>query len=104
MNAITEFISTYNLTGVLIGLCTFFIIGIFHPLVTKGEYYFGVKIWWAFLIAGVATFIAALAVRNIFGSICLGVVSFSCFWSILEVFHQKKRVEKGWFPKNPKRK
>ncbi|MBQ5864199.1 MAG: DUF4491 family protein, partial [Bacteroidales bacterium] len=28
----------------------------------------------------------------------------SSFWSILEVFEQKKRVEKGWFPKNPKRK
>ncbi|MBR3828897.1 MAG: DUF4491 family protein, partial [Bacteroidales bacterium] len=24
--------------------------------------------------------------------------------SILELFKQKKRVEKGWFPKNPKRK
>ncbi len=24
--------------------------------------------------------------------------------SLIELFHQKKRVEKGWFPKNPKRK
>ncbi|MBQ3320300.1 MAG: DUF4491 family protein, partial [Spirochaetia bacterium] len=22
---------------------------------------------------------------------------------IIELFHQKKRVEKGWFPKNPRR-
>jgi hypothetical protein len=26
-------------------------------------------------------------------------VAFSSFWSILELFEQKKRVEKGWFPK-----
>ncbi|MBR2492199.1 MAG: DUF4491 family protein, partial [Paludibacteraceae bacterium] len=34
-------------------------------------------------------------------SIVLGVVAFSSFWSILEVFHQRKRVERGWFPKGP---
>ena len=27
-----------------------------------------------------------------------------CFWSIKEVFEQRERVRKGWFPKNPKRK
>ena len=30
--------------------------------------------------------------------------AFSSFWSILELFQQEKRVERGWFPKNPKRK
>ena len=34
----------------------------------------------------------------------LGVIAFSSFWSIKEVFDQRKRVEKGWFPENPKRK
>jgi hypothetical protein len=34
----------------------------------------------------------------------LGVVGCSCLWSILELFEQKKRLEKGWFPMNPKRK
>lgn len=29
--------------GILIGVVTFFLIGIFHPLVIKGEYYFGKK-------------------------------------------------------------
>ncbi|OYP40493.1 hypothetical protein CG709_05125 [Lachnotalea glycerini] len=29
---------------------------------------------------------------------------FSCFWSVQELVEQEKRVEKGWFPKNPKRK
>ena len=34
----------------------------------------------------------------------LGVVGCSCLWSILEIFEQKERVKKGWFPMNPKRK
>ena len=43
-----EFIEQYNLTGLVIGLATFLIIGLFHPLVIKGEYHFGVKIWFVF--------------------------------------------------------
>ena len=35
---IHEFITQYNLQGVVIGLMTFLIIGLFHPLVIKGEY------------------------------------------------------------------
>ena len=94
-----EFIQTYNLTGVIIGLSTFLIIGLFHPLVIKGEYYFGVKCWWAFLLLGIAGIIAALLIHNTIGSILCGVTAFSSFWGIGELFQQKKRVEKGWFPK-----
>ena len=28
----------------------------------------------------------------------------SSFWSIGELFEQRKRVEKGWFPKRPEKK
>ena len=45
----------------------------------------------------------SLAVENGLLSPVLGVIGCSCFWSILEIFEQKKRVEKGWFPMNPKR-
>jgi len=31
----------------------------------------------------------------------LGVVGFSSFWSILELFKQRQRVNKGWFPEGP---
>ncbi len=93
-----------NFHGILIGVATFFIIGLFHPLVIKAEYYIGVKSWWLFLLCGLATLFASLLVENNDLSILLGVISFSSFWSIGEVFHQKKRVEKGWFPANPKRK
>ena len=34
-----EFLTQYNLTGLVIGVATFLIIGLFHPLVIKGEYY-----------------------------------------------------------------
>ena len=92
-----------NFLGIIIGLSSFFIIGLFHPLVIKGEYYFGVKIWWAFALAGCVLTVIALFCRDLFWSAILSVGAFSCFWSVKEIFDQRKRVEKGWFPKNPKR-
>ena len=89
--------------GIVIGLVTFLVIGLFHPLVIKAEYYLGVKSWWLFLLLGIAASVASLMVSSLVLSIILGVVAFSSFWSIGEVFAQKKRVEKGWFPKNSKR-
>lgn len=99
-----EIISEYHLEGLIVGLCTFLIIGIFHPLVIKGEYYFGEKVKWWFLVAGILFLLASLAVDGLVGSILLGVTAFSCFWSIKEVTEQVERVRKGWFPANPKRK
>ncbi len=98
-----DFIATHNLTGAVIGVITFFIIGVFHPLVIKGEYYFGVKCWWAFALAGVLTGWAAISVSDVMWQAVLGVTSCSCFWSIHEVFQQRERVRKGWFPKRGKR-
>ncbi|MDY4513971.1 MAG: DUF4491 family protein, partial [Paludibacteraceae bacterium] len=46
---------------------------------------------------------ASLLIPDDHLSTLLGVIAFSCFWSILELFEQRKRVEKGWFPKNPKK-
>lgn len=90
--------------GVIIGAVCFFVIGLFHPLVIKGEYYFGVRIWWLFLLAGIATLGASIFVENVILSASLGVFGCSSFWSIGELFHQRKRVEKGWFPKGPSHK
>ncbi|MBE6181483.1 MAG: DUF4491 family protein [Rikenellaceae bacterium] len=98
-----EFLTQYNLLGLAIGVSTFLIIGLFHPLVIKGEYYFGVKCWWAFLLIGIAAVAASIMVADLFWSILLAVWGASSFWSIGELFEQRKRVEKGWFPKNPKR-
>lgn len=93
-----------NFDGLVIGILTFFIIGVFHPVVVKAEYYFGTRCWWVFLVLGVLGLIASLLVHQVFLSTILGVFSFSSFWTIKEVFEQEERVKKGWFPKNPKRK
>ena len=90
--------------GLIIGAATFLIIGMFHPLVIKGEYYFGVRIWWVFLLLGLLGIAGSLLVANEVISILLGVFAFSSLWGIGEVFEQRKRVQKGWFPANPKRK
>ena len=93
----------FNFSGIIIGVATFLVIGLFHPLVIKAEYYIGVKSWWLFLLLGILSVVASLLVTDLTISILLGVVAFSSFWSIGEVFQQKKRVEKGWFPANPKK-
>lgn len=92
-----------NFTGIIIGVATFLIIGLFHPLVIKGEYYFGVRCWWVFALMGVAAVVAALFVDDVLLSTLLAVWGASSFWSIGELFEQRKRVEKGWFPKREKR-
>lgn len=99
-----EFIATHNLTGLIIGIVTFLIIGFFHPIVIKAEYYFGVRCWWVFLLVGIAGIVGSVLVSNLIVSILLGVFAFSSLWAIGELFDQKKRVEKGWFPENPNRK
>ena len=99
-----EFLSEYHLAGLFIGICTFLIIGLFHPVVVKAEDYWGTKSWWIFLILGIAGVVASLSIENVIIASLLGVFAFSSFWTIKEVFEQEERVKKGWFPKNPKRK
>ena len=99
-----EFFDGSNLLALIIGLCTFFIIGVFHPIVIKCEYYFGTRCWWWFLVLGLVCMALSVFVGNLFASALLGVTAFSAFWSILEIFEQQKRVQKGWFPRNPRRK
>lgn len=93
-----------NFSGLIIAVITFLVIGIFHPIVIKCEYYFGTRCWWAFALASIVFIAASLIVADNIISPILGVVGCSCLWSILEIFEQKGRVEKGWFPMNPKRK
>ena len=92
-----------NFTGIIIGVATFLIIGLFHPLVIKGEYYFGTRCWWVFALMGTLSVAAALFVENVLVSTLLAVWGASSFWSIGELFEQRKRVEKGWFPKSEKK-
>jgi hypothetical protein len=93
-----------HLNGILIGLCTFIIIGIFHPIVIKAEYYFGKHYWWVFLISGLVCLFLAYTLADSFFSPLLGVLGFTLLWSIKELYEQEERVHKGLYPKNPKRK
>jgi len=92
-----------HFTGIIIAVSTFLIIGFFHPIVIKAEYHTGTRLWWLFLIIGVACIAGALFIENDILSALIGVLGASSLWSIGELFSQKKRVEKGWFPMNPRR-
>lgn len=92
-----------NTTGLLIGFFAFIIIGLFHPIVIKCEYYFSEKVWVVFLFAGLGFLFLSTLFSSPLVSSLLGVTGFTCLWSIHELKEQKIRVEKGWFPKNPKR-
>ncbi|MDR0658807.1 MAG: DUF4491 family protein [Mediterranea sp.] len=98
-----EFLNEYRLCGLVTGICTFFIIGLFHPVVIRAEYHWGAKCWWIFLALGITGAGASLYAENILVSSLCGVFAFSSFWSIKELFEQEERVKKGWFPRNPKR-
>lgn len=91
-------------SGIIIGVMAFLIIGVFHPIVIKCEYYFTWRIWPLFLIGGLLCCIFSLFISNVILSGSLAVLGFSMLWSIGELKEQEERVRKGWFPENPKRK
>lgn len=99
-----NFLEDHNLAGLVIGAATFLIIGMFHPVVIKCEYYFGTRCWWWFLLLGLLCLGVSVMVSSVLWQSILGVTAFSSFWTIKEIFEQKERVEKGWFPRNPRRK
>lgn len=98
-----DFLQDYRLLGLVIGICTFLIIGLFHPVVIRAEYYWGTRCWWIFLVLGIGGTAGSLLTDNVLVSTLLGVFAFSSFWTIKEVFEQEERVVKGWFPMNPRR-
>ena len=98
-----DFLETYHLQGLVLGLCSFLIIGIFHPIVIKGEYHYGQRFKWVFVIVGILLCVGSLLVNHVLLSALMGVGAFSCFWGIREMAEQQERVRKGWFPRNPKR-
>ena len=91
-------------TGIIIAICTFLTIGIWHPVVIKTEYHWGTKPWVIYLAIGLACIIGALFIENTIISSVVGVFGASALWGIGELFAQRRRVLRGWFPMNPKRK
>ena len=93
-----------NYNGIIIGAVSFLIIGIFHPIDIKTEYYWGKKVWPFFLLSGILFLLASLWANSWQVACIFGLIGFSCLWSIHELIEQEERVKKGWFPKNPNRK
>ena len=91
-----------NVTGLVIGAAAFLCIGVFHPIVIKAEYYWGVRCWWLFLLFGIGCLAGSLFANGVVPAALMGVAGFSSLWSIIELFKQRERVRKGWFPRNPK--
>ncbi|MBP7941330.1 MAG: DUF4491 family protein, partial [Phocaeicola sp.] len=60
-----EWLNEYHLGGIAIGICTFLIIGLFHPIVVKAEYYWGTRCWWIFLVLGIAGIIGTVLISDI---------------------------------------
>ena len=63
----------FHLQGLIIGIATFLIIGLFHPLVVKAEYYWGTNSRWAFFALGIIGIIASIWVNNLLVSALCGV-------------------------------
>lgn len=93
-----------NFSGLIIGISAFLIIGIFHPIVIKTEFYFGKKVWPVFLFAGVILIGVSIGIADVIVSSITGIIGFSSLWSIHELIEQEQRVQKGWFPENPNKK
>ncbi len=89
--------------GVAVGLAALLIIGLFHPVVIKSEYHFGKGVWPVFLVLGAGCLAASVLITSVLVSAILGVLGFTFFWSIRELFEQAQRVQQGRFPSNPKR-
>lgn len=94
----------FHFDGILIAAATMLIIGVFHPIVIRAEYHFGCKIWPAFLGAGLVFLTASLFTDGMVPGAILAVTGAACLWSIRELFEQRERVRKGWWPANPDRK
>lgn len=88
--------------GILVAFFSYVIIGIFHPVVIKCEYYFSSKIWPVFLVCGILLLAGALFTTGML-SIVLSLLGASFLWCIRELKEQEERVAKGWFPQNPNR-
>ena len=71
-----DWLATLHFEGIVIGICTFLIIGLFHPIVVKAEYYWGTRCWWWFLLLGIAGIIGSVLIGDILISTLLGVLFF----------------------------
>ena len=87
----------------IIGIASFFIIGLFHPIVIKTEYYFSHKVWPVFLVFGLlCTVVTLVFYWNI---IINTVIALACL--IVEhqrAFRTERKGRKGLVSEKPQAK
>jgi len=93
-----------NFSGLIIGIATIVIIWFGRYACIKGEYYFTKKLWFIFLLVGILSVVSSLFIYNTIISAVVSIFGFTFLWGIHEIIEQEERVQKGWFPKNEKRK
>ena len=71
-------------------------------VVIKWEYHWGSKSWPGLLVIGSLLVIISILTDNMLLSGGLGIFGAALLWGVHELFRQRKRVERGWFPRNPK--
>lgn len=72
--------------------------------VIKLEYYLGARVWKSVLVLGLFLCAASLFLPAFWPSALLGILGGSVVWGATELPDQEKRVQKGHFPANPRRK
>jgi hypothetical protein len=88
----------HELFGLILGAFVLLATGLLHVLVVKAEYHWGTRSWPVFLLAGVVCIILSLFAASDLLSGILGITGILLLWSVHEIFKQKERVRKGWFP------
>ena len=92
-----------NYSGIIVGLISLVIIGLWHFIVIKGEYLLGKRICiLVFAIIGFIFICVSMLTDNTEISVLLALFGFSALWGIREVVEQERRVARGWFHKRSK--
>lgn len=90
-----------HFTGIIIAVSTFLIIGLFHPIVIKTEYYTGTRYWWVFLVLGFATIAAAFLIEDVLLSAIHGVLEPPVFGASVSSSSRNNVARKDGFLKIP---
>ena len=93
-----------SFVGITIGVFTFFAIGFGFLWVIKLEYYLGARVWKAVALLGIVVTALSTLFDHPVLSAGAGILGGTIVWGAFELPEQERRVEKGMFKQNPKRK
>ncbi|HEC79955.1 MAG TPA: DUF4491 family protein [Firmicutes bacterium] len=88
-----------NFTGIIFGIGIILLIGLLHILIIKVEYHLSYRLWVVFAVFGLLLLFVSTLFNDDVVSIMFGILGALVGFSAYELILQRKRVEKGWFPK-----